>query len=152
MTVSIFNRTAPYGQGKRIKIQSNYECLQVRHSCKAQGGESAKGTNRTLGKHRQKRLEFFQERHSQRAFALCRCGSWLCIRWESTTPTELKKCVKTINPGLAPWAMQEYHPYRAPLRLPNHFIILMRLPCKTYCKMNKKSSAKSDTANDNIYL
>ena len=34
----------------------------------------------------------------------------------------------TINPGLAPWAMQEYRPYRAPLRLPYHFIILMRLP------------------------
>ena len=34
----------------------------------------------------------------------------------------------TINPGLAPWAMQEYRPYRAPLRLPYHFIILIRLP------------------------
>ena len=22
-----------------------------------------------------------------------------------------------VNPGLAPWAMQEYRPYRAPLRL-----------------------------------
>ena len=35
---------------------------------------------------------------------------------------------QTTNPGLAPWAMQEYRPYRAPLRLPYHFIILMRLP------------------------
>ena len=34
-----------------------------------------------------------------------------------------------INPGLAPWAMQEYRPYRAPLRLSYHFIILILLPC-----------------------
>ena len=34
------------------------------------------------------------------------------------------------NPGLAPWAMQEYRPYRAHLRLPYYFTILMRLPCK----------------------
>ena len=33
----------------------------------------------------------------------------------------------TINPGLAPWAMQEYRPYRAPLRLPYLFITLMCL-------------------------
>ena len=51
------------------------------------------------------------------------------LRLGSAAPTELKKCVKTINPGLAPWAMQEYRPYRAPLRLPYHFTILMRLPC-----------------------
>ena len=35
---------------------------------------------------------------------------------------------QTTNPGLAPWAMQVYRPYRAPLRLLYHFIILMRLP------------------------
>ena len=29
-------------QGKRIKIQANYECLQARHSCKAQGVMRAK--------------------------------------------------------------------------------------------------------------
>ena len=28
----------------------------------------------------------------------------------------LNKCVSILNPGLAPWAMQEYRPYRAPLR------------------------------------
>ncbi len=32
------------------------------------------------------------------------------------------------SPGCKPWAMQVYRPYRAPLRLPYHFIILMRLP------------------------
>ena len=25
----------------------------------------------------------------------------------------LKKCVSMLNPGLAPWAMQGYRPYRA---------------------------------------
>ena len=28
----------------------------------------------------------------------------------SAAPTELKKCVETNNPGLAPWAMQECRP------------------------------------------
>ncbi|MGP1498902.1 MAG: hypothetical protein ACTTIW_00685 [Porphyromonas sp.] len=34
-----------------------------------------------------------------------------------------------VNPGLAPWAMQEYRPCRAHLRLSNP-LILMRLPLK----------------------
>ena len=38
-------------------------------------------------------------------------------------PLGLNKCVSMINPGLAPWAMQEYLPYRAPLRLPNQNIL-----------------------------
>ena len=50
------------------------------------------------------------------------------LRLGSAAPLGLNKCVPIINPGLAPWAMQEYRPYRAPLRLPYHFIILMRLP------------------------
>ena len=54
-----------------------------------------------------------KERHSQRTFGSWSCGSWTCILWESVAPTELKKCVETINSGLAPWAMQECHPYRA---------------------------------------
>ena len=49
----------------------------------------------------------------------------------------------TINPGLAPWAMQEYRPYRAPLRLPYHFIILMCLPCFVYEDLQKASSSNS---------
>ena len=51
------------------------------------------------------------------------------LRLGSAAPLGLNKCVSLINPGLAPWAMQEYRPYRAPLRLPIYFIILMRLPC-----------------------
>ena len=31
-------------------------------------------------------------------------------------PWGLNKCVSMLNPGLAPWAMQEYRPYRALLR------------------------------------
>ena len=34
-----------------------------------------------------------------------------------------------INPGLAPWAMQEYRPYRAPLRPPNQYTLLFRCGC-----------------------
>ena len=48
--------------------------------------------------------------HSER---LARCGSWTCIRCKSAAPAELKKCVETINPGLAPWAIQECRPCRA---------------------------------------
>ena len=51
------------------------------------------------------------------------------FRLGSAAPLGLNKCFNTLNPGLAPWAMQEYRPYRATLRLPYHFIILMRLPC-----------------------
>ena len=50
---------------------------------------------------------------TERAFGLCRCGSWLCIRWESAAPLGLKNVVETINPGLAPWAMKGCRPYRA---------------------------------------
>ena len=49
----------------------------------------------------------------------------------------------TINPGLAPWAMQEYRPYRAPLRRPYHFIILMHLPCFVYEYLQKVSSSET---------
>ena len=49
------------------------------------------------------------------------------LRLGSAAPLGLNKCVSLINPGLAPWAMQEYRPYRAPLRLPIYFIILMWL-------------------------
>ena len=35
------------------------------------------------------------------------------LRLGSAAPTELKKCVETNNPGLAPWAVQEYRPVGA---------------------------------------
>ena len=65
------------------------------------------------------------------------------LRLGSAAPLGLNKCVPIINPGLAPWAMQEYRPYRAPLRLPYHFIILMRLPCFVYEYLQKVSSSKT---------
>ena len=40
-------------------------------------------------------------------------GLWLCIRWESAAPLGLNKSISMINPGLAPWALQEYRPFRA---------------------------------------
>ena len=54
---------------------------------------------------------------TEQAFGLCRCGLWLCIRWGSAAPTELKNVVETITPGLAPWALKKCRPYRALLGL-----------------------------------
>ena len=49
-----------------------------------------------------------------RAFALCRIGPWLCVLVVSFVgecrSCGAQKCVKTINPGLALWAMQECRP------------------------------------------
>ena len=53
------------------------------------------------------------------------------LRLGSAAPLGLNKCVPISNPGLTPWALQECRPYRASLRLPYHFTILMRLPCIT---------------------
>ena len=38
------------------------------------------------------------------------------LRLGSAAPLGLNKCVPLINPGLAPWAMQEYRPVGAHLR------------------------------------
>ena len=46
------------------------------------------------------------------------------LRLGSAAPLGLNKCIPIINPGLAPWAMQEYRPYRAPLRLPSQYTLL----------------------------
>ena len=42
-------------------------------------------------------------------------------------PAELNKCVETINPGLAPWAMQECRPVGALLHFHHQSIIFLRL-------------------------
>ena len=45
-------------------------------------------------------------------------------------PYGAQKCVETINPGLAPWAMQEDRPYRALCIIPNQlFSIIMCSSC-----------------------
>ena len=67
------------------------------------------------------------------------------LRLVSAAPTGLKKYVSIPNPGLKPWAMQEYRPYRAPLRLPYHFTILIRLPCRgsvSYNNLNTRESLR----------
>ena len=57
------------------------------------------------------------------------------MAWESAAPWGSIDVPITINPGLAPWAMQEYRPYRAPLRLPYHFITLMCLSCLSFMQI-----------------
>ena len=70
------------------------------------GWNEGKARNGTLGKHRQKRIELRRSgtyNTNIGALALIGCAA----------PLGLNKCVSLINPGLAPWAMQEYRPYRA---------------------------------------
>ena len=38
------------------------------------------------------------------------------LLWDCAAPTGLKECVSMPNPGLAPWAMKRYRPYRAHVR------------------------------------
>ncbi len=84
------------------------------------GHNEGKARYETLGIHERKVISSsVGAALSARAFVL---------RPGSAAPLGLNKCISMINPGLAPWAMQEYRPYRASLRLPYHFIILMRLP------------------------
>ena len=65
-------------------------------------------------------------------------GRAFVLRIESAAPTELKKCVETNNPGLAPWAVQEYRPVEA-LRRPQlkqcQYVALIFVITRTYsCK------------------
>ena len=70
----------------------------------------------TLGIHKSKsNIELRRSGTITRAFVL---------RLGSAAPWGLNRCVPIINPGLAPWAMQEYRPYRAPQRLPSQYTLL----------------------------
>ena len=90
------------------------------------GCNEGKARNETLGKHRQKQIEL--RRSGTFSVNICRGGVPPLLG--------LNKYISMMNPGLAPWAMQEYRPYRAHLRLLhqstnpsiNYLIILMRLP------------------------
>ena len=53
-----------------------------------------------------------------RAFGLCRCGFVALHSLRKYRSYGAQKCVGTINPGLAPWAMKGYRPCRAHLRPP----------------------------------
>ena len=45
------------------------------------------------------------------------------LAWDCAAPMGLKEYVSMPNPGLAPWAMQEYRPYRAHLHLSNQYTL-----------------------------
>ena len=51
-----------------------------------------------------------------------------------------------INPGLAPWAMQEYRPYRALLRLPYQNILETVARSQKRTKHTQKKDTKRDCA------
>ena len=80
------------------------------------GWNEGKARYETLGKHRQKQNEL------RRSGTIARV---LIFTLGCVAPLGLNKCVIIINPGLAPWAMKEYRPCRAPLRLPYRFIITL---------------------------
>ena len=44
------------------------------------------------------------------------------LRLGSAAPLGLNKCIDYYYPGLAPWALQEYRPYRAHLRYHHQLI------------------------------
>ena len=84
----------------------------------------------TLGIHREKKMSSVGAALTERVLVLhCGCAA----------PLGLNKCVSMINPGLAPWAMQEYRPYRAPLRPTNQYTLLFRCGCP---EDTKKDCAK----------
>ena len=92
-------------RANRFKIQANYECLQARHSCKAQGGMRAKPDMKPW-------VNTYKTKKELRRGAALSARVFVA---GSAAPTGLKICWLTINPGLAPWAMREYRPYRAHL-------------------------------------
>ena len=107
-------------RGNRIKIQTYYECR--RHDTpakpKVQWGQSPKwnpGYTQTKSN-----IELRRSGTITRAFVL---------RLGSAAPLGLNKCVTIINPGLAPWAMQEYRPYRALLCLLDQYTLLFWCGC-----------------------
>ena len=53
-----------------------------------------------------------------------RSGTILALCCDCAAPLGLNKYAITNNPGLAPWAMQECRPCRAPLRLSNQYTLL----------------------------
>ena len=69
------------------------------------GCNEGKARNGTLGKHGHKKIRAPQERHYNAS---------ICLGLLGVPPLKgLNKCIPIITPGLAPWAMQEYRPYRA---------------------------------------
>ena len=87
------------------------------------GWNKGKARYGTLGKHRQQRIElrrsgtYPSKQMPQRINTLrhktTNRNDTNQMRAVSAAPTGLNKCVSMINPGLAPWAMQEYRPVGA---------------------------------------
>ena len=90
------------------------------------GWNEGKARYETLGTHKTKSyMSSFRSGTTARTFGSCRCGRGQ----SSAAPTGLNKCTITNNPGLAPWAVQEYRPLGALLHpTPIHLFYLMRLP------------------------
>ena len=98
------------------------------------GWNKGKARYGTLGKHRQKRIELRRsgtypskqmlQRINTRRRKTTNRNDTNQIRALSAAPLGLNKCVSMINPGLAPWAMQEYRPYRAHRRFTTQYTCL----------------------------
>ena len=96
------------------------------------GRNEGKARYETLGTHRQKRIElrrsgtYPRKQMPQRINILRRKttnrNDTNQMRAEVPPLKGLNKCVLMVNPGLAPWAMQEYRPYRAHLRSTNQLL------------------------------
>ena len=89
------------------------------------GWNEGKARNATLGKHRPKRIELRRSgtyNSNIGALALIGCAA----------PWGLNKCVSLINPGLAPWAMQECRPCRAHLRSLLFWWVALKFLCWVY--------------------
>ena len=80
------------------------------------GCNEGKARNETLGKQGTQKLR------APSGAALTEQVLALCC--DCAAPLGLNKYATTNNPGLAPWAMQECRPCRAPLRLSNQYTLL----------------------------
>ena len=98
------------------------------------GWNEGKARYETLGTHRQKRIELrrsgtyprtqMPQRINTRRRKTTNRNDTNQIRALSAAPMGLNKCVSMPNPGLTPWAMREYRPYRAHRRFTTQYTCL----------------------------
>ena len=108
-----------HGQGKRIKIQANYECLQARHSCKAQGEMRAKPDMKPWVNTYKTKKSSDEERHFRREYLSLGVPPLRGSRYVDYKPRAQAlgyAGVSTLQGSST--SFQSIH-----------FIILMRLPC-----------------------
>ena len=77
------------------------------------GCNEGKARNGTLGTHRQKRIELRRSGTNRASVWFVSLRSVALHSLEKCRSYGAQKCVETINPGLAPWAMKKCRPYRA---------------------------------------